>query len=171
MCVLTRDEILRELKSGRLKIEPLLLDQVGPASIDLHLGEEVRELAPHENGPIHVRDDESSVPATHVVRLSEPYLLAPGQTVLAATLERVTLPPNLCAWIEGRSHVARLGLAVHVTSGFVQPGVSNHQVLEMSNVSTLPLAIHPRTRICQIVLERTEGEAVYRGRFAHQVSP
>jgi deoxycytidine triphosphate deaminase len=60
---------------------------------------------------------------------------------------------------------------VHVTSGFVHPGVSNVQVLEMMNVSRTPLALHPGIRICQIVLERTEGEAVYRGRFANQLTP
>ena len=87
------------------------------------------------------------------------------------TRERLFFPPDLCAWIEGRSRIARLGLTVHVSSGFVQPGVSNHQVLEMSNVSGRALAIHPGIRICQIVLQRTEGSAVYKGRFADQESP
>ncbi len=81
------------------------------------------------------------------------------------------LPPDLCGWLEGRSRVARLGLTVHVTSGFVHPGVCNHQVLEMTNVSNVPLAIHAGVRLCQIVLERTVGEAVYRGRYAHQREP
>ena len=82
--------------------------------------------------------------------------------------ERITLPPNLCGLLEGRSRFARLGLMIHVTSAFVQPGVSNRQVLEMSNVSKRSLRIHPGVRLCQLVLLRTEGEAVYRGRFAVQ---
>ena len=69
------------------------------------------------------------------------------------------LPPDLCGLLEGRSRFARLGLMIHVTSAFVQPGVSNRQVLEMSNVSGHPLAIHPGVRICQIVLLRDGGRA------------
>jgi len=117
--------------------------------------------------------DHDTDPAEHteLIQLREPYVLDPGETIHGATLEHITLPPNLCGWLEGRSRTARFGLTVHVTSGFVHPGVSNRQVLEMTNVSRTALAIHPGIRICQIVLERTEGEAVYRGRFASQLSP
>ena len=78
------------------------------------------------------------------------------------------MPPDVCGFLEGRSRFARLGLMIHVTSAFVQPGVSNRQVLEMSNVSNRPLRIHSGVRLCQIVLLRTEGEAAYTGRFADQ---
>ena len=100
--------------------------------------------------------------------LAEPYLLPPGVTIHGITRETVSLPPNLCGFLEGRSRYARLGLMIHVTSAFVQPGVHNRQVLEMSNVSSQPLLIHSGVRICQLVLMRTEGEAVYQGRFADQ---
>ena len=106
-----------------------------------------------------------------MIRIEDYYVLEPGQTVLGMTRERLFLPSDLCAWIEGRSRIARLGLTVHVTSGFVQPGVSNHQVLELSNVSGMPLGLHAGVRICQIVLERTQGHAVYNGRFADQSGP
>ncbi len=171
MSVLTRDVILRELASGRLRLEPFSLDQVGPASIDLHLGGELRVPIETANGPIDVTDDASPEAITRVIPFEKPYVLAPGYTVHGITRERLFLPPDLCAWIEGRSRIARLGLTVHVSSGFVQPGACNHQVLEMSNVSGRPLAIHPGVRICQIVLQRTEGTAVYRGKFADQDAP
>ncbi|MFQ5513111.1 MAG: dCTP deaminase [Myxococcota bacterium] len=171
MCVLTRDEIERELASGRLRIEPFDRDQIGPASIDLHLGHEIRALPRAHDGPIHVLEDTPSPPDTEVIEIDGFYVLEPGQTVLGLTRERLYLPPDLCAWIEGRSRIARLGLTVHVTSGFVQPGVANHQVLELSNVAGVPLALHAGIRVCQIVLERTQGEAVYRGRFVDQDSP
>ena len=171
MCVLTRNEILAEIESGRLCIDPFDLDQVGPASIDLRLGNEVR-VPIHEQGcVVHVTEESDPADNTRLVQLSEPYVLQPGETVHGATLEKISLPPNLCGWLEGRSRTARFGLTVHVTSGFVHPGVSNVQVLEMMNVSRTPLALHPGIRICQIVLERTEGEAIYRGRFANQVAP
>ena len=171
MSVLTRDAILRELASGRLRLEPFSMDQVGPASIDLHLGGELRVPLEGANGPVDLTDDSSPEAITRVIPFDKPYVLAPGYTVHGITRERLFFPPDLCAWIEGRSRIARLGLTVHVSSGFIQPGVSNHQVLEMSNVSGRPLAIHPGIRICQIVLQRTEGNAVYRGKFAEQDSP
>ncbi len=171
MSVLTRDVILDEIERGRLRIEPFDPEQIGPASIDLHLGPELRMLTLRQNGPVPVTDNGDPDIETEVVRFDEPYVLDPGRTVHGITRERLCFPPDICGWIEGRSRIARLGLTVHVTSGFVHPGVSNHQVLEMSNVSGVPLAIHPGIRICQIVLQRTEGEAVYRGRFAAQNAP
>jgi dCTP deaminase len=171
MSVLTKEAILRELASGRLRLEPFSLDQVGAASIDLHLGDELRVPIEVTNGPIDVTDEATPEAFTKVIPFEKPYVLAPGHTVHGITRERLFLPSDLCAWIEGRSRIARLGLTVHVSSGFVQPGVSNHQVLEMSNVSGRPLAIHPGIRICQIVLQRTEGNAVYRGKFSEQDSP
>lgn len=171
MCVLTRERILREIDSGRLRIEPFSPDQVGAASIDLHLGDEIRIPSPDGREPIEVDGDGDPRKVSRVVRMTQGFVLEPGRTAHGITRERLTLPPDLCAWIEGRSTIARLGLMVHVSSGFVHPGVSNHQVLEMSNLSTAPLRLRPGARICQVVLERTEGEAVYRGRFAGQQTP
>jgi dCTP deaminase len=171
MCVLTGDEIRRELADGRLRIEPLQPDQVGPASIDLHLGRELRVPYVPESGLIHMTEDCDPLEHTRLVTIGDYYVLAPGETVHGVTLERIFLPANLCGWLEGRSRTARFGLTVHISSGFVHPGVSNHQVLEMTNVSSCALALHPGQRICQIVLERTEGHAVYTGRFAGQTAP
>jgi len=105
---------------------------------------------------------------TTLQRLDAPYVLDPGCTIHGITRERIALPSDLCGLLEGRSRFARLGLMIHVTSAFVQPGVTNRQVLEMSNVSNRPLRIHAGVRLCQIVLLRTEGRAVYAGRFARQ---
>lgn len=170
MAVLTRDVILRELESGRLRIEPLAPEQVGPASIDLTLGNEIRVLTPGA-AAIPIRDEVDFLDHTESRTLDEPYVLPPGGTIHGITVERISLPPDLCGFLEGRSRFARLGLMIHVTSAFVQPGVSNRQVLEMSNVAGHPLQIHAGVRLCQIVLMRTEGQAVYRGRFAHQERP
>jgi dCTP deaminase len=170
LTVLTRDAILRELEAGRLRIEPLTPEQVGPASVDLTLGDEIRVLQPGADA-IPIRDDADYRDHTRALRLERPYVLAPGGTIHGITVERISLPPDLCGFLEGRSRFARLGLMIHVTSAFVQPGVSNRQVLEMSNVSGHPLEIHAGVRLCQLVLMRTEGEAVYRGRFADQERP
>ena len=167
MAVLTRDVILREIASGRLAIDPFERDQVGVASIDLTLGDEIRVI---ESGasPIEIEDHTDFREHTPVASLEDPFVLDPGVTIHGITRERVTLPADMCGFLEGRSRFARLGLMVHVTSAFVQPGVSNRQVLEMSNVSSRSLRIHSGVRVCQLVLMRTEGQAVYEGRFASQ---
>jgi dCTP deaminase len=167
MAVLTREALLRELASGRLKIEPLAPDQVGPASIDLTLGDEIRVLEPGPD-PIEMRDEVDYRRYSRALPLGQSYDLAPGETIHGITRERITLPRDLCGFLEGRSRFARLGLMIHVTSAFVQPGVASRQVLEMSNLAGHPLRLLPGVRLCQLVLMRTEGEAAYRGRFWNQ---
>ncbi|MGE0825470.1 MAG: dCTP deaminase [Candidatus Binatia bacterium] len=165
--ILTHDVILREIAEKRIIIDPLQPDQIGPASIDLHLGDEIRVM---EGGPevIDLTEDADYRTVTQVQRLNGTYLLKPGETIHGITREHIRLPGNICGWLEGRSRFARLGLMIHVTSGFVAPGVDNRQVLEMANVAGRPLAIHAGTRICQLVLQRAEGSAIYQGRFAQQ---
>ena len=167
MAVLTRDALLAEIAAGSLVLEPYDPAAVGPASIDLTLGDEIRVIAPGPN-PIPIQDDVDYRLYTRVARLDTPYVLGPGETIHGITRERVTLSPSLCGLLEGRSRFARLGLMIHVTSAFVQPGVSNRQVLEMGNVSGHPLEIHAGVRICQLVVLRAEGRATYQGRFARQ---
>jgi dCTP deaminase len=165
--ILTRDVILREIAAGRLALDPFVPDQVGPASVDLHLGDEIRVM---EGGPdvIEVTEDVDYRTITEVRSLDRPYLLRPGETIHGITRERLSLPGDIAGWLEGRSRFARLGLMIHVTSGFVAPGVASRQVLEMSNVAGRALAIRAGVRICQVVLQRCEGSAVYQGRFARQ---
>jgi len=147
MAVLTRESIERELALRRLVIEPLDPTQIGPASIDLTLGDEIRVIVT-DSRPINVREGTDYRDHTRPQLLDVPFILAPGVTIHGITRERVSLPDDLCGFLEGRSQFARLGLMIHVTSAFVQPGVSN-----------------------QLVLMRTEGRAIYRGRFAEQERP
>jgi dCTP deaminase len=167
MPVLTRDVILAEMQAGHLRVEPMEPDQVGPASIDLTLGDEIRVIEPGPE-PIPLRENVDYRDYTRLERLDGPFVLAPGATIHGITRERITLSPSLCGLLEGRSRFARLGLMIHVTSAFVQPGVSNRQVLEISNVAGHPLEIHAGVRVCQLVVMRAEGASTYRGRFASQ---
>lgn len=167
MSVLTRDVILRELDAGRVRIDPFDVSQVGVASIDLTLGGQIREIV-NDDAAIRVAPETDYRDHTRVLGLERPYRLDPGVTIHGITAEHVTLPPDLCGFLEGRSRFARLGLMIHVTSAFVQPGVSNRQVLEMSNVSSRALEIVPGVRICQLVLMHTDGQATYAGRFQDQ---
>ena len=168
MCVLTRDVILEEIRAGNIVIDPFDESMVGPGSLDLHLSNEIREFPP-KSELYHVTD-EPDVEAVTVRRVVDDYfVLQPGETIHGITRERIKLPSDICGRLEGRSRFARLGLMIHVTAGFIQPGVNNRQVLELSNTSREPLAIHPGVRICQFIFERTEGNAIYEGIFKDQV--
>ena len=95
----------------------------------------------------------------------------PNELVQGITEEKLTLPPTLSGRIEGRSRFARLGLLIHLSSGFIQPGSSGRVVLEILNVSPLPLALHPGTAICQVIIEEAVGAVKYRGIFSGQKAP
>lgn len=167
MAVLTREEILKEIRSGNLEIEPFDKDQVGPGSIDLRLGNEFRVFKKLRNA-VTVEDHLSLEDLTERVVVEESFTLMPGETVLGITQERIKLPASICGWLEGRSRFARIGLVIHMTASFVQPGINNRQVLEIGNLAPFPLVLKPGVRICQIILERTEGEASYQGTFMTQ---
>jgi dCTP deaminase len=167
MAVLTREQILKEIRGGTIEVEPFGRDQVGPGSIDLRLGNEFRVFKKLRNALV-VKDQLSLEDLTERVVVKESFTLMPGETVLGITQERIKLPGNICGWLEGRSRFARIGLVIHMTASFVQPGINNRQVLEIGNLAPFPLVLKPGVRICQIILERTEGAASYQGKFMRQ---
>ena len=172
MSILTRDEIFKEIKKGGIEIDPFSEDMVGPGSVDLTLDNRFRTFKKLHN-IYDVTDDANFHEITDMVEIAdnEHFVLMPQETVMGITRERIKLPPYICGWLEGRSRFARLGLMVHITAGFMQPGINNHQVLEIANVSSVPLALHPGTRICQFIFQRTIGEATYQGKFVNQIKP
>ena len=169
--ILTREEILKEIEKGNIKIEPFDISQVQAASVDLHLGNYFRVFK-HIRRVIQIRDDidyaDLHTVVTEKIETNGPLILMPQETVLGITKEKITLPPNIAGWLEGRSSFARLGLLIHISASFIQPGISNHQVLEMTNFGPNPLEIYPGTKVCQIIFERTVGSARYEGRFKDQ---
>ncbi|MFH1380529.1 MAG: dCTP deaminase [bacterium] len=168
MSVIAQSELRKLVKNGTIKIEPAPNDdQIGPGSIDLHVGNKFIVYKEVKN-VLHVVDDADFEDITEHIEVKDHFILMPGKSVLALTKEKITLPDNICGRLEGRSRFARLGLLVHITASFMQPGISNHQVLEMYNASPYPLAIHPGTRICQFIFEYTEGRGQYKGRFMNQ---
>lgn len=169
MTILTKNVIIKEIKKGNIKITPFKKSQVGPGSVDLHLGNEFRVFK-KVHRVVHVNDKTDHREITEVLRVKDYLLLMPGETIQGITKEKITLAPNICAWLEGRSRFSRLGLLVHISASFIQPGINNKQVLEISNMSHMPLAIYPGTAICQMIFERAEGKAKYKGRFAKQKS-
>lgn len=168
--ILSKSEIIKEMDAGRIIVEPFLEENLGPASIDLRVSNEFRIFKKvHEI--FHVTDDVDYSTITTVRKVNDYFLLMPGETVHSITMEKITLADNICGWLEGRSTFARIGLMVHITASFMQPGISNKQVLEINNVAPIPLAIYPNTKICQFIFERLDGKATYSGKFCKQQSP
>lgn len=167
MSILTRDEILREIRKKNLIISPFDKSAVGPASVNLTLGNEFRAF--DSSTPIAVTEKVNLEKYTRSFRSTKPFALPPGGFVLGITKEKITLPPTLSAWLGGRTRFARLGLLIHITAAFVQPGCANRQVLELYNASPCELLITPGERICQMMFERCEGSAVYTGRYRKQM--
>lgn len=170
--ILTHDKILQEIEKGNIKIKPFEASRVGAGSVDLCLANTFRRFK-HHNQVFPVKENSDFEEITELVEIKQGdfLLLKPQETVLGITCERITLAPNLCAWLEGRSRFARLGLGVHITSGFIQPGIDNYQVLEITNLGPTPLGLYPGTAICQIIFQRCEGKARYQGKFAEQKQP
>jgi len=169
MSILTRDEILTAAHRGEINISPFDESKVGPGSVDLHLGDDFR-IFKKVHDIIDVDDSVNYELVTELIHAPEGIVLMPGETILGITREVIKLAPNICGWLEGRSRFARLGLLVHISASFMQPGINNQQVLEMTNFSPMPLRIHPGTAICQFIFQRTIGQAKYEGRFRNQRS-
>lgn len=172
MSVLVGKEIAKALKNKSIVIEPLDKAQIGPGSIDLTLGNDFRVFKKHSK-VYHVKNDSQFQAISKDVHVKDGgyIVIQPGEMILGITKEKITLADNMSGRLEGRSRFARYGLAVHVTAGFMHPGISNHQVLEIVNLGHGPLALYPGTKICQFIFEKCDGHAKYQGRFAAQVKP
>ena len=172
MATIGRNKILELIENGSIKIEPFSKDQVGPASIDLHLGDHFRVFEKTRD-IFHIREDADYKRLTTTVKVEKDnyFLMMPNELVQGITLENITLPATLSGRIEGRSRFARLGLLIHLSSGFIQPGSIGKVVLEILNVSPLPLALYPGTAICQVIIEEAKGATPYKGAFSGQVAP
>ncbi|MFB6154935.1 MAG: dCTP deaminase [Haloferacaceae archaeon] len=161
--ILSDADILDRLRDGDLVVEPLddIDMQVQPASIDLRLGSEFLEFQRTNISCIHPnRDDEVNeyVTETYVERGDE-FILHPGDFVLGTTRERVEIPPDLLATVEGRSSLGRLAVVIHATAGIVDPGYRGQITLELSNLGTAPVALTPGMRVSQLIFTEMKRPA------------
>lgn len=163
--ILTKKEVLREIRAGRIKVTPFSTKNIGPSSLDLTLNNEFRYFHPSQK--IYVSENTDYKKLTQKRKVRE-LVLEPGAFVLGITKENIQLPDDIAGILSGRSRFARLGILVHATAAFIHPGVNNHQVLEITNVSQNTLVLKPGTKIAQLVFVRTEGKARYRGKFKRQ---
>lgn len=163
--ILAKPEILNQITAGRIRIEPYDESAVGPASIDLTLDDRLRVFSSKRHithGDIDYRT------LTKLVDITGGYLLKPGELVLGITRERITLPEDLCGWLNSRSRFARIGLMSHIAAPFVAPGISNRQILEIFNAGRNKIRLKAGMKICHIVLEECRGTAKYDGAWKDQ---
>ncbi|MFO7292141.1 MAG: dCTP deaminase [Actinomycetes bacterium] len=145
------DRTIREaLAEGRIGIDPLEPSYIQPSSVDLRVDRRFRVFENHRHPAIDPRSPQEDITKLIEVDEDEPFMLHPGEFVLGATLERVRLGLDVVARLEGKSSLGRLGLLIHSTAGFIDPGFEGAITLELSNVATLPIAIYPGMKIGQI---------------------
>ena len=157
--LLSDRDIRKEIESGRVGIEPFEADMVQPSSVDVRIDRYFRVFENHRYP--HIDPAEEQAELTRLVEPdgADPFILHPGEFVLASTYEVVTLPDDVAARLEGKSSLGRLGLLTHSTAGFIDAGFSGHVTLELSNMATLPIKLWPGMKIGQLCFFRLSSPA------------
>ncbi len=171
-------EIKAEVASGRVVLDPYDEDLVQPSSVDVRLDRYFRTFENHRYAHIDPSAEQADLTRMVEAKGDEPFMLHPGEFVLASTYEIVTLPDDVAARLEGKSSLGRLGLLTHSTAGWIDPGFTGHVTLELSNVATLPIKLWPGMRIGQLCLfrltspaEHPYGSAKHGSRYQGQRGP
>ncbi len=147
--ILSDRTIREQIEAGRIVIDPFDPACVQPSSVDLHVDAEFRVFRNNRFPFIDVKQEQDLTELVEV-KPDEAFILHPGEFVLGSTLERVAIPDDLVARLEGKSSLGRLGLLIHSTAGYVDPGWDGYLTLELSNVANLPITIYPGMKIGQI---------------------
>jgi dCTP deaminase len=148
--VLSDRTIRRLLEEGRIGIDPYAEELLQPSSVDVRVDRLFRVFRNSRYPFIDVKREMEDLTELVEVDGGEPFILHPGEFVLGSTLERITLPDDLVARLEGKSSLGRLGLLIHSTAGFIDPGWDGHVTLELSNVANLPITIYYGMKIGQL---------------------
>ncbi|HEX7365307.1 MAG TPA: dCTP deaminase [Dehalococcoidia bacterium] len=177
--VLSDRTIKAEISRGRIIIEPLSDDCIQPASVDLHLDKKLLVFK-SQRYPAYIDVRRNMDYLNELVEVAEdtPFFLNPGEFVLASTLESITLPDDIVGRLEGKSSLGRIGLLIHSTAGYVDPGWSGNLTLELSNVAKLPITLYYKMKIGQISflrltspVDRPYGAAELGSKYQGQTEP
>ena len=176
--ILSDRDIRAEIEAGRIVVDPFRADSVQPSSVDVHLGNKFRVFRNNRTVVIDVRTEQPELTELVEIAGDEPFVLHPGEFALGATFERVGLPNDLVARLDGKSSLGRLGLLIHSTAGFVDPGWEGTLTLELTNVATLPIMLYDGMKIGQISFQRLSspvevayGDARIGSRYRGQTDP
>ena len=158
--VLSDRTIARLIAEGRIVIDPYDESLLQPSSVDVRVDGAFRVFHNARYPYIDVKQPQEALTELVEIAGDEPFILHPGEFVLGSTRERVALPDDLVARLEGKSSLGRLGLLIHSTAGFIDPGFDGHVTLELSNVANLPITIYEGMKIGQIsFMQMTEAAA------------
>ncbi|HZG97775.1 MAG TPA: dCTP deaminase [Nocardioidaceae bacterium] len=152
--LLSDRDIRSEVDLGRVGLHPYDASMIQPSSIDVRLDRMFRVFENHRYPHIDPAEEQSELTREVEPVGDEPFILHPGEFVLGSTYERVSLPDDIAARLEGKSSLGRLGLLTHSTAGFIDPGFTGHVTLELSNVATLPIKLYPGMKIGQLCFFR-----------------
>jgi dCTP deaminase len=152
--VLSDRTIATLIAEGRIGIDPYDASLLQPSSVDVRVDRTFRVFHNARYPYIDVKQPQEALTELVEIDGDEPFILHPGEFVLGSTLERITLPDDHVARLDGKSSLGRLGLLIHSTAGFIDPGFDGHVTLELSNVATLPITIYDRMKIGQISFMR-----------------
>lgn len=145
-------QIRKLLSEGKVKMEPLEDSQIQAACIDLRLGSEFRVFKHTQEAFIDSRNPKEY---TELCKVGDrPFVIHPGEFILGITKERITLPDDIAAYVDGKSSLGRLGVTAHITSSLVEPGWDGNLVLEIANLGKMPVTLYPGMKICKLVLMR-----------------
>jgi dCTP deaminase len=145
------DGTIRQLVTdGRIVVDPWEPEHVQPASVDLRLGDSFRVFDNHRITAIDLREVPTNLTSEIKVGPDDPFVIHPGEFCLGRTLEWVELPDDIVATVEGKSSLGRLGLIVHATAGFVDPGWKGTLTLELNNLTRVPIKLYPGLLIAQL---------------------
>ena len=148
--VLSDHTIKEEIAKGRIIVDPLGEGCIQPAIVDVHLDSQLLVFRNSRRAFINVREEQSDLTEMVEIEGDMPFMLHPGEFVLGSTLENIELPGDLVARLEGKSSLGRIGLLIHSTAGYVDPGWKGHLTLELSNVANLPVTLYYGMKIGQI---------------------
>ena len=154
MSVLADRDIHAAIERGEIVVRPFDPNDVQPASVDLHLDRKFRVFRNNRYPYIDLRQPQPDLTELLEIRDDEPFILHPGEFVLGQTLEWVEIPDDLLAHLDGKSSLGRVGLLIHSTAGYVDPGWKGTLTLELSNVANLPIALYFGMKIGQISFVR-----------------
>jgi dCTP deaminase len=178
VAVLSDRDIRAALQAGRVRIDPYDSACLQPSSVDLHLDADFRVFRNNRYPYIDVRAPQPDLTELVTIEEDEQFILHPSEFVLGQTLEWVELPDDLVARLEGKSSLGRLGLLIHSTAGYVDPGWKGNLTLELSNVANLPIALYRGMKIGQISffrmsssVERPYGSRELGSKYQGQSSP
>jgi dCTP deaminase len=176
--VLSDVDLIKAIKSGRIKIDPYNKDLIQPSSIDFRISNKFRTFKNYKYTFIDPRQNQEDLTELVELKNGSPFIIHPGEFILSSSMEYLELDNTIVCRVEGKSSLGRLGLIIHATAGFVDPGWAGTITLELSNVSNLPIALYPEMKIGQFSFmnlsspcQKPYGSKGLNNKYKGQVNP